>query len=154
MNAPSPVPTSRRRSPLLLILGGCAIMGVCLLLGCAGIAAYGLLSFALPGAEPPPSQDVIRTELAELPLGNAASGMQIFGSTGACVACHSLEPGTRIVGPSLSGIAARANTRKPGYSADIYLYESIAYPRAFVVPGFPNDVMSADFKHRLSPQQF
>jgi hypothetical protein len=154
VNSSTPVPASRRRSPLLFIVGGCAIAGVCLLLGCAAIAGYSLLSFPIPGTEPPPSQDIIRTELAALPAGNAASGMQIFGSTGTCVACHSLELGVRVVGPSLSSIAARADIRKAGYSADMYLYESIAYPRAFVVPGFPNDVMPADFKHRLNPQQF
>ena len=70
VNASSPVPASRRRGPQLLIMGGCAIAGVCLLLGCAAIAGFSLLSFPLPGAEPPPSDDEIRTELAALPPGS------------------------------------------------------------------------------------
>ena len=152
MNASRAV-SSARRSPLLLLLGGCALVGVCLLIACAVIAGYGLLSFPGFAVEPPPSEDVIRNELAALPVGNAASGSQLFAGTATCAACHSLEPDKRVVGPSLSGVAVRAAARKPGYSPPMYLYESVAYPQAFVVPGFPDGVMPSDFKRRLSQQE-
>ncbi|MCI0394615.1 MAG: cytochrome c [Chloroflexi bacterium] len=77
----------------------------------------------------------------------------MFTGIGACSACHSLDPDTRIVGPSLSGVAARAATRKLDYSAEMYIYESIVYPDAYGVEGFQGGIMPADFKQRLSQQQ-
>src|SRR5262245_13794381 len=128
------VPTTRR-NPLLLLVGGCALVSVCILSACALFAVLKFSIFSFPSAEPPPSQDVIQDEWAALPSGNAANGPQLFSGSG-CAACHSLAANQRIVGPSLLGIATRAATRKTGYSATLYLYESIAYPRAFVVSGF------------------
>ena len=39
------------------------------------------------------------------PAGNAQRGTQVFG--GACAACHSLEPGRNLTGPSLAHIVGR-----------------------------------------------
>jgi cytochrome c2 len=68
------------------------------------------------------------------------------------VACHSLEPDVKVVGPSLAGVASRAATRKPGYAPDLYLYESITNPNAYLVPGFQPDLMPKTFADTLSPQ--
>ena len=99
----------------------------------------------------PDSPQELQSELAALPPGSAAAGKADFTSVG-CVACHSLEKAVRIVGPSLAGVATRAASRKPGYSAQFYLYESITRPGAYVVAGFPNGLMPPDFKTRLRPQ--
>jgi cytochrome c2 len=99
----------------------------------------------------PESPEALQADLAALPPGNAAAGKALLSAAG-CVACHSLDPGVRIVGPSLAGVAARAATRKTGYSAQLYLYESITHPNAYVVDGFPSGVMPQDFTTRLRPQ--
>ena len=68
------------------------------------------------------------------------------------MACHSLEPGVRIVGPSQAGLATRAGTRRPGYSAELYIYESITRPNAYIVDTFQPDLMPKTFKETLKPQ--
>ncbi|MFN8450867.1 MAG: hypothetical protein U0521_20370 [Anaerolineae bacterium] len=55
-----------------------------------------------------------------------------------CATCHSLQPDVVIVGPSLDGVATRAEARVTGMSAGEYLRTSILDPGAFVVPGFPD----------------
>lgn len=104
-----------------------------------------------PTAVATDSPEVLQAELAALPPGDPASGKMLFSAVG-CVACHSLDPGVRIVGPSLSGVATRAATRRPGYSAQLYIYESITRPNAYIVEGFPSGVMPQDFKTRLKSQ--
>ena len=126
-------------------------------------AAILVTCLALPACRtaPPPatatpsnatlSPEALQTELSALPPGNAGAGKALFSAVG-CVACHSLEAGVRVVGPSLSGVATRAGMRKAGYSAQLYLYESITQPNTYLVEGFPGGVMPQDFKTRLKPQ--
>lgn len=97
------------------------------------------------------SVEVLQTELAALPKGDATAGEATFTAAG-CVACHSLEPDKKIVGPSQAGVATRAATRKPGYSAELYLYESITRPSAYLVEGFDDGIMPKTFKDSLPPQ--
>lgn len=67
----------------------------------------------------------------------AAEGRVLFLAKG-CNACHALEgfPGRSAVGPDLSGLAAVADSRRPGMSAEAYVRESIREPQAFIAPGF------------------
>jgi len=105
----------------------------------------------IPTAAPAPIE-VLQAELAALPKGNPDAGQAAFTTAG-CVACHSLEPDVKIVGPSQAGIAARAAARKPGYSAEVYLYESITRPDIYLVEGFQPDLMPKTFKETLKPQE-
>jgi len=81
----------------------------------------------------------------ELPAGDAARGEQLFaqqvkqasGSNAACQACHSLVPGEVKTGPSLAGVASRAETRVTGETAEQYIRQSIQQPNAFLVPDNP-----------------
>jgi cytochrome c551/c552 len=93
-----------------------------------------------------------RAEFESLPAGNPQNGEQVFKSMG-CSACHSLNLDTRGIGPSLSGIATRATTLKPNYSAEMYIYEAIVNPDVFVVSGFSRGIMPDNLKNRLSKQQ-
>lgn len=86
-------------------------------------------------------------------VGNVANGKVLFSGTGGCNACHDVTNGVTIVGPSLKGIASRAETRKPGMSAADYLYESIVKPNTYVVPGFTPGVMLQTFGQTLSQTQ-
>jgi nitric oxide reductase subunit C len=94
----------------------------------------------------------LQAEFSALPQGDAAAGRAIFTSAG-CAACHSLDPEVKIVGPSQAGIATRAATRKPGYPAELYLYESVTKPGAYVVEGFADGIMPPDFQTKLTSQE-
>jgi cytochrome c551/c552 len=96
--------------------------------------------------------EALQAELQALPPGDAASGQMVFAAVG-CVACHSLQPNVKIVGPSLAGVATRAAGRRPGHSAALYLYESITRPNAYLVEGFSSGIMPQDFRQRLKAQQ-
>lgn len=85
-----------------------------------------------PGARP--------TSGSENPI---ALGERVFRSaTPACIACHSVAPGVNMAGPSLAGVATRAEklVGSPDYKgrakdAAGYIQESIKDPSAHVVPG-------------------
>jgi cytochrome c2 len=91
-------------------------------------------------------------------LGNPAEGKMLFnqasiGAAPSCVTCHSLEPGKVIVGPSLAGVATRAEERVPGISAADYLRECITDPNSYVVDGFSAGVMYQSFRDVLTEKQ-
>ncbi|RME06603.1 MAG: cytochrome c [Anaerolineae bacterium] len=78
-------------------------------------------------------------------LGKELFNQQVIGTQPGCVTCHSLEPGVVIVGPSLAGIASRAD--------EAYIRESILDPNAQVVEGFPADTMPNVWGDELTPEQ-
>ena len=90
--------------------------------------------------------------------GDPEMGRRLFleevpGVNAGCRLCHSLEPGVRLVGPSLYGIGTTAAQRVPGLSAEEYLYQSIVEPDAYVVPGFQAGMMPPDARERLTEEQ-
>lgn len=70
-----------------------------------------------------------------------------------CTICHSLQPGVKLVGPSLAGVATRAATRVPGLSAEDYLMQSLVTPDAYVVEGFHAGQMRPDLAKVLTLEQ-
>ena len=70
-----------------------------------------------------------------------------------CAQCHVLAPDTIVIGPSLAGIATRAETRLEGYDAQAYIEMSILSPRDFLVEGFP-DTMPTNFGKELTSEEF
>lgn len=80
----------------------------------------------------------------------AARGKTLFSQH--CGACHSTIPDTVIVGPSLAGIAARAETRKAGQDGRTYLYTSILQPGDFLVDGYDN-LMPATLGKQLTGEE-
>jgi ferredoxin/mono/diheme cytochrome c family protein len=84
-----------------------------------------------------------------------AEGRDVFRdrSLGGCGVCHSTAAGDDGVGPSLSGVADRAETRVPGMSAEEYLREAVLDPDAYVVEGFRDGVMLPIYGERLTPAQ-
>jgi nitric oxide reductase subunit C len=96
--------------------------------------------------QPVPESDAV-------PADPVANGRYWFSRPPAnCATCHSLEPDAIIVGPSLAGVATRAQTRVPGQSAEEYLRNSLLHPGDFVVPGFAN-VMAQNLGDVLSSEQ-
>jgi len=150
-------PASRRHNSLPLVLGGCALLvlcvfPVCVLVALTANAAYWINKQPITGVSQGPSANVSYTEFESLPPGNSNDGEQVFISAG-CSACHSLDSGKRIIGPSLSGISSRAETIKPDYSAEMYIFESISNPNAYVVESFQSDMMPANYNGQLNAQQ-
>jgi nitric oxide reductase subunit C len=72
-----------------------------------------------------------------------ALGQALFRSVApACNACHSTAPGVNMAGPTLAGVASRAESRIAagdyrGEAKDAagYIHESIVAPSAYLVPG-------------------
>lgn len=78
------------------------------------------------------------------------AGKKVFETN--CGACHSTLPDTVIVGPSLAGIATRAETRVPGQDGRTYLYAAILQPADFLVEGY-DDLMPASFGKQLTGEE-
>jgi mono/diheme cytochrome c family protein len=87
--------------------------------------------------------------------GDAAAGEKVFANEAApvCSSCHSLEAGVTLVGPSLAKIGAEASSIVAGKSAEQYLRESVTDPNAFVVEGFPANVMPGTYGSQLTSEQ-
>ena len=108
-------------------------------------------SFGAAGGAENMNADEYQAEFGKLPAGDAARGEQIFLAQ-PCHTCHTDVP----VGPAFPGsppLATLAGTRRAGYSAEIYLCESIVQPNAYVTPGFQKDVMPADYGEMLTEQE-
>jgi mono/diheme cytochrome c family protein len=82
-----------------------------------------------------------------------ARGRQVFLTSG-CGGCHTIEGiSSGTVGPNLTDIGSVAATMVSGMSAEDYIHQSIVDPSAFVVPGFPDNVMPKNFSQTLSAEQ-
>ncbi len=80
----------------------------------------------------------------------AAAGELVFRTQ--CGSCHATNPDTVIVGPSLAGVATRAETRIPGQDARSYILNSIMRPDDFLVEGFEN-LMPNNFGRKLTGEE-
>jgi nitric oxide reductase subunit C len=95
-----------------------------------------------------------------------ARGQAYFNTvTPPCNACHSIAPNVNLVGPSLAGVASRADKllKSPAYKgsakdAASYIKESIMHPNAYILPEpmySANGVsfMPDTYKASLTPEQ-
>lgn len=89
----------------------------------------------------------------DLAAGEELFARTIIGSQAGCATCHSLEPDTVIVGPSMAGIGSRAANSVPGLSAEEYIRQSILEPDAHVVEGFVPGLMVQVWQDELSQEQ-
>jgi cytochrome c551/c552 len=80
----------------------------------------------------------------------AQQGQAVFNAR--CATCHALVPDTIIIGPSLYGIATRAETRVEGQSAEEYITMSILRPGDYVVEGF-NNVMITNLAKEITSEE-
>lgn len=70
--------------------------------------------------------------------------------TQGCTACHR-EGAVNGVAPAFEGIAERAAHERAPMPADAYIYESIAFPSAFLVEGYAN-AMVQNYEDTVSDQ--
>lgn len=80
----------------------------------------------------------------------ASKGLDIFQDH--CATCHSLEPDTVIIGPSLIGIGTRASTRMAEFDAEEYIRLSLRKPDIYIVDGFSN-LMPVDIARNFSDEE-
>ena len=64
-------------------------------------------------ADASPASGQAMVQATSIASGDPAAGRQVFRK---CQACHSIEPGKNILGPSLAGIVGRKSGAEPGYS--------------------------------------
>lgn len=79
-----------------------------------------------------------------------ALGSSVFSRE--CGACHSLAEDTVIVGPSMFGIASRADAQVGGQDAHTYILSSILKPDSYLVDGFEN-LMPSTFGKSLTGEE-
>ena len=79
-----------------------------------------------------------------------AAGQKVFVAH--CGACHSVEPGSTIVGPSLANVAETGGTRVDGLDARAYVYNSVMRPSDYLVEGF-GDLMPQDLARKLTGEE-
>lgn len=116
---------------------------------------------ATAGSAPPPSAATPAGDKSPIALGEIVFRTSIP----ACAACHSLVPGAQMAGPSLAGVATRAQQTVgaadyKGQAKDTtaYLRESIVQPSAHAVAGAMYSAsgvsfMPATYGKDLTPQQ-
>ena len=98
-------------------------------------AVYTMVGQSVPQKEVHPPEvieiasDVTTEEMVEI-------GKEIFEGKGICNTCHTIGRSGALRFPDLDGIATRASTMIPGYSAVEYLAESLYEPDIYVVAGF------------------
>ncbi len=97
-------------------------------------------------ATPPPTREPEPPEVAR--------GMEIFLGEGACVTCHTIEGVSEAgIGPELTSIGITAAARIPGYSAEEYIIESIRQPNAYIVEGYPKNLMTEALTRHLTEDE-
>ncbi len=76
----------------------------------------------------------------------------LFESQG-CAGCHSLEPGKKVLGPSLAAAGLRETAAARKMSVEAFIAESIVDPKAYESKEFPSGVMPQDYGTKLTAAQ-
>ncbi len=92
------------------------------------------------------------------PNGDPEKGKEYFNTVRsevnfACATCHHFDTEAQLIGPGLLNVSVRAESRVPGQSAYDYIHTSIVNPSAFVVPGFPDQLMPQVYKDIWTEEQ-
>ncbi len=131
-----------------LMMPGLLGLVLLLALACGGAA---------PADTPVPPKPTTPPPAADTPTAGPVDGEAIFTGSGGCAACHTIEGlTTGLVGPDLTHIGTDAGTRKPGVSAEEYIFESIREPEVFVAEGVERatpGLMTAVLTARLTDGQ-
>ncbi|MFW2380333.1 MAG: cytochrome b N-terminal domain-containing protein [Acidimicrobiales bacterium] len=102
--------------------------------------------------DPGRRQIIVLTDVPAPP--GAEEGREVFTAREiGCQVCHSVEAGDDGVGPSLYGVASRADGLVEGLSAELYLRQSILLPDQYIVEGWPSGQMLPIYLDRLSEQE-
>lgn len=89
--------------------------------------------------------------LAAMASANAANGEALYQSQG-CMGCHALDPNVQMTGPTWHNLGNVAVSRVPGMSPAMYLDTSVVNPSAYVVTGYPDNIMPKNYGETLTIQ--
>lgn len=177
--------TGHSRFPLFLLLAGLMASGSVLAASTAAGAAPGSAAAGSTGAAAPATGKTAGTATGAVPASAAgasagaaapaagkastaasAAGEQLFKTAQPpCITCHQLKAGVEQPGPSLAGIAQRAQQRikardykGKARDAKAYIRESIMDPNAYLVPGATyaaggKSLMPVTYAQMLKPEQ-
>lgn len=112
-----------------------------------------LLALAIFSRDNAPENSQLLSNPTEPVSGEALFAELVIGDAPGCILCHSLEPDTVLVGPSVAVMANLAGERIPGKTAADYLRESIIDPDAYIVEGFTAGVMYENYGEALTEEQ-
>ncbi|NWG17101.1 MAG: c-type cytochrome [Chloroflexi bacterium] len=109
-------------------------------------------------ATPVPPTEAPVEAASDAPQGDAANGQVLFNELQAqagfaCATCHYFNQEAQLIGPGLLNVSVRAETRVPGQSAYDYIHQSIVNPSAYVVEGFPDNLMPKIYAELFTEQQ-
>ncbi|MGY1457916.1 MULTISPECIES: c-type cytochrome [unclassified Luteimonas] len=121
------------------------------------LVAGGTVNVAAQGTEEGTAQDVRPVRADSDPR---AIGEHLFGTAvPVCTACHSLQPGVQLAGPSMAGMAERAaqTIASPDYTGSAtdvegYIREAIVSPSAHLVPGAMFSAEGTSFMPNTYPE--
>ncbi len=112
------------------------------------------------GGEQAPAEQPGAAVTGDPKRGETLFKQSTIGAAPGCAACHSLEPGRVLVGPSLAGVATRAEQiiQSDDYTGkattvEEYLRESIVDPDVYAPPGFSPGSMYPNYGKDLTEQQ-
>ncbi len=119
------------------------------------VGAFVLIGQSVPQIGSYPPRPLDKESFAKLtPEQMVEKGRELFGKGGErCSQCHIVGEGTLGRCPNLAGVGARAGTRRPGYSAQDYILESMVEPKAFLVPGY-GPIMPEVYKPPLDLSEY
>lgn len=111
-----------------------------------------------PTAEPTQPPTVAPTDVPAASGGDAVAGEALFNEMRgevnfACATCHRVDSEEMLIGPGLLNVAARAETRVEGQTADEYLHNSIVHPGDYVVEGFFDGLMPQVYGEIFTTEQ-
>lgn len=91
-------------------------------------------------------------------VANAENGELLFNTFQAaagfaCATCHLPDSEVQLIGPGLLNVGQRAETRVAEQDAETYLRTSIVTPSAYVVEGFPDNLMPQNWGQIYSDSQ-
>lgn len=116
------------------------------------LAAVLLLAAACSGGDSDTTAAPSSDSTVEV-VGEELFNERVIGTHPGCVTCHSLEERVTLVGPSLAGLAARAEVTVPGLTAAEYVRLSITDPDSFVAAGYAAGQMPGGWEESLSESQ-
>lgn len=142
LNGDSLVTTiSRSVWALVFLVGALVLLGAACGPRAANETAPGPPGGAATSASVASSQASVSGPLPTVPFerGDARRGEDLFGRAG-CVGCHTARGFGGAIGPDLTEVALRAPGRAQAAGVgrpELYFVQSIVYPQAYVVDGFP-----------------
>jgi mono/diheme cytochrome c family protein len=77
----------------------------------------------------------------------------VLATSKGCIGCHSLDPEAVMTGPTWHNVGDHAIIRVATESPAEYIHQSIVNTNDFVVPGYPANIMPANYGEQLSTQE-